>query len=86
MRLQVTTPEEYLGAITGDLNARRAVIRELEHRGKYCVVLAEVPLSEMFGYATRLRSLSQGRATSTMEPHAYAVAPAHVAEEILRYV
>ncbi len=86
MHLQVTTPEEYLGAIIGDLNARRADIRKMEQRGRYHVLTAEAPLAEMFGYATQLRSLSQGRATSTMEPHSYAPAPAHVAEEILRYV
>ncbi len=86
MHLEVTTPQEYLGAITGDLNARRAEIRKLDQRGTYRVLEAEVPLAEMFGYATQLRSLSQGRATSTMEPHAYAAAPAHVTEDILRYV
>jgi elongation factor G len=86
MHLQVTTPEEYLGAITGNLNARRAEIRKMDQRGRYCVLTAEAPLAEMFGYTTQLRSLSQGRATSTMEPHSYAPAPAHVAEEILRYV
>jgi elongation factor G len=86
MRLQVTTPEEYLGAVTGDLNSRRAQIREMEQRGRYRVLFAEAPLSEMFGYSTQLRSLSQGRATSTMEPHSYAPAPAQVAQGILRYV
>jgi elongation factor G len=86
MRLQVTTPEEYLGPVTGDLNARRADIREMEHRGRYRVLLAEVPLAEMFGYSTQLRSLTQGRATSTMEPCRYAPAPAQVSEQVLRYV
>ena len=86
MKLQVTTPEEYLGAVTGDLNARRAAIRSMEQRGRFRVVEAESPLAEMFGYSTQLRSLSQGRATSTMEPLMYVVAPAHVAEDILRYV
>ena len=86
MRLQVSTPEEYLGSVTGDLNARRAEIREMEHRGTYCMLLAEAPLAEMFGYTTQLRSLTQGRATSTMEPHSYAPAPAAVGEKILRYV
>jgi elongation factor G len=85
MRLSVSTPEEYLGAVTGDLNARRAEIRDVEQRGKYRTISAEVPLAEMFGYSTQLRSLTQGRATSTMEPHAYIPAPSHVSEEILRY-
>ncbi len=84
MKLQVTTPEEYLGAVTGDLNSRRAVIRDMSHRGHFRVVTAEVPLSEMFGYATQLRSITQGRANGSMEPHAYAIAPTKVAESILR--
>ncbi|HAU39257.1 MAG TPA: elongation factor G [Phycisphaerales bacterium] len=86
MRLQVSTPEEYVGAVTGDLNGRRALIRDMQLRGAYRVLLAEAPLAEMFGYSTQLRSLSQGRATSTMEPHSYAMAPAHVTEALLRYV
>jgi elongation factor G len=86
MRLSVTTPESYLGSITGDLAARRAVIRSQETHGNFRVLTAEVPLAEMFGYATQLRSLSQGRAGSTMEPHSYAPAPQHVAEHILRCV
>ena len=86
MHLQVTTPEEYLGGVTGDLNRRRADIRQVDHRGRYRVLLAEAPLAEMFGYSTELRSLTQGRGTSTMEPHSYAPAPPQVAERILRYV
>ncbi|MHC4981809.1 MAG: elongation factor G [Planctomycetota bacterium] len=86
MRLQVTTPESYLGGVTADLNARRAEIREMEQRGRFRLLTAEVPLAEMFGYVTQLRSLTQGRATSTMEPYKYAPAPAHVSERILRYV
>jgi elongation factor G len=86
MRLQVSTPEEYLGSVTGDLGARRAEIKELEQRGRLRVLTALVPLSEMFGYSTQLRSLSQGRATSSMQPHSYAPAPSQVAQEILRYV
>ena len=86
MRLSVSTPEEYLGAVTGDLSARRAEIREMIQRGRYRVLAVDAPLAEMFGYATQLRSLSQGRGTSTMEPHSYAPAPVQVAERILRYV
>jgi elongation factor G len=84
MWLQVTTPEDYIGAVTGDLNARRAEIKEMEHRGHYRVLKAMTPLAEMFGYSTQLRSLTQGRGTSTMEPHSYVAAPAHVAELLLR--
>jgi elongation factor G len=86
MWLEVTTPEEYVGSVTGDLNARRAEIKEMEHRGQYRVLKAMVPLAEMFGYSTQLRSLTQGRGTSTMEPHSYAIAPAQVTEELLRQV
>ena len=85
MRLQVTVPEEYLGAVTGDLNGRRAVIREMDQRGVFRVLLADVPLAAMFGYSTQLRSLTQGRGTSTMEPRTYAAVPAQVAESILKY-
>ena len=86
MALQVSTPEPYLGSVTGDLNARRAEIREVGSRGDYRVLSAQVPLAEMFGYSTQLRSLSQGRATCSMEPHSYAPAPQSVADKILRYV
>jgi elongation factor G len=75
MHLEVTVPEEYLGQVTADLNARRAEIDQLLTRGKLRVVEARVPLRLMFDYADKLRSLSQGRASSTMEPHAYAPAP-----------
>jgi elongation factor G len=85
MLVTVNTPEEYLGAVTGDLTARRAMIRNQETRGKFRVVTAEVPLAEMFGYSTQVRSLSQGRAAASMEPHAYAPAPRHVAEQLMQY-
>ncbi len=85
MRLEVLVPDSYLGAVTGDLNSRRAAINNVEHRGKYQALQALVPLSEMFGYTTQLRSLTQGRGTSSMEPHSYAPAPSQVAEKILRY-
>jgi elongation factor G len=80
MRLEVTIPEEYLGPVTADLNARRAEIREVMLRGKLRVIEAFVPLRLMFDYSDRVRSMSQGRASWTMEPHAYAPAP----EEVLR--
>jgi len=86
MRVQITTPECYLGAVTGDLNSRRGEIRSTEQRGRYRVIFAEVPLAEMFGYSTQLRSLTQGRGTSTMEPYKYALVPSQVAEKLLRYV
>lgn len=75
MKLEVTVPEEYLGPVTADLNARRADIREIHARGKLRVIEARVPLAKIFDYADKVRSLSQGRASSTLEPHAYAPAP-----------
>jgi len=84
MRLQVTVPEAFLGSVTGDLNARRAEIREMVQRGQYRVLTAEIPLAEMFGYATQLRSLTQGRGNSTMEPLTYRPTPVHVTQDILR--
>jgi elongation factor G len=72
MRTEVMIPEEYLGPVTADMNARRAEIREVITRGKLRVVEALVPLAKMFDYSDRVRSLTQGRASWTMEPSAYA--------------
>ena len=83
MRADVVTPEAYLGAVTGDLNARRAEITGMEHRGTFCKVTARAPLASMFGYTTVLRSLTQGRAGCSMEPLTYAVAPPEVASKLL---
>ncbi|HOX37463.1 MAG TPA: elongation factor G [Candidatus Brocadiia bacterium] len=71
MRLEVVTPEEYLGDVLGNLNARRALIQGIEHKGYLQTIKVEVPLLEMFGYATVLRSQTQGRGSFTMEPLAY---------------
>ncbi|MCK4573879.1 MAG: elongation factor G, partial [candidate division Zixibacteria bacterium] len=79
MRLEVTVPEAYLGAVTGDLNARRSEITTMERRENYCKLIAGAPLAMMFGYATVLRSLTQGRGTYVMEPMTYKVVPAEVA-------
>jgi elongation factor G len=75
MKIEVTTPDEYFGAINGDLNARRAVITGTDMRGRNRLIVAEAPLAEMFGYVTELRSLSQGRASVSMEPLCYAPVP-----------
>ena len=75
MHLEVTVPEEHLGPVTADLNARRAEITQVIARGNLRVIEAVVPLRRMFDYADRVRSLSQGRAGYTMEPHSYAPAP-----------
>jgi elongation factor G len=78
MHLEVTVPEEFVGAVTADLGARRAEIDEHLIRGKLHVIEARVPLAKMFDYADKVRSLTQGRAGYTMEPHAYAPAPDEV--------
>jgi elongation factor G len=80
MRLEVVTPEDYLGDITADLLSRRAEITEMLTRGKLKVIEARVPLEKMFGYSTAMRSLSQGRASYSMEPLEYAPAPASLLE------
>src|SRR6185369_12454513 len=75
MKVVVTTPEDFVGNVVGDLNRRRGVILSSDQRGNTRVVEAEVPLSEMFGYTTELRSMSTGRASSVMEPLKYAPVP-----------
>ena len=82
MAVEVVTPEEYMGSVNGDLSARRGMIHEMEDSPGGKVIKAEVPLSEMFGYATALRSATQGRATHTMEFKKYAPVPSGVAEAI----
>lgn len=83
MKVEVITPEEYMGDVMGDLNRRRGLVQGMDdvHAGK--AIHAEVPLAEMFGYATDVRSMSQGRATYTMEFSKYAEAPTNVAKEII---
>jgi elongation factor G len=83
MKLEVTVPEEFLGPITSDLNARRAEISEVLTRGKLRIVEAQAPLRKMFDYSDKVRSLSQGRASYTMEPTAYAPAPDEVLHAML---
>lgn len=82
MKVEVVTPEDYMGNIVGDLNAKRGQIDQMTDRVNVKVILAKVPLSEMFGYATSLRSMSQGRASYTMEFLHYAEAPKNIAETI----
>ena len=83
MRVEVVTPDQYMGDVTGDLNRRRGMMEGMDSRGNAQVIKAKVPLSEMFGYVTQLRSLSSGRATSTMEFSHYAPAPISIAEEVI---
>jgi elongation factor G len=86
MQVEVVTPEEYMGAVHGDLAARRGRIVSMEARGSSQVIRAAVPLSSMFGYATDLRSMTQGRATYTMQFARYEEIPAALAEEIMAKV
>jgi elongation factor G len=83
MSVEVTTPEEYMGAVMGDLNSRRGRIEGMTERAGAQVVSAKVPLSEMFGYSTDLRSMTQGRASYSMEFSHYEEVPRNVAEEII---
>ncbi len=83
MKIEVITPDQYMGDVTGDLNRRRGMLEGMDSRGNAQVIKAKVPLSEMFGYVTQLRSLSSGRATSTMEFSHYAPAPTNIAEEVV---
>lgn len=76
MRLEIVTPDDYVGEIVGDLQQRRAIIDSTESRGLMTVVIAFAPLKELFGYSSAIRSLSQGRAGCSMEPHGYQSAPA----------
>jgi elongation factor G len=75
MKLEVITPEENTGDVVGDLNRRRGMLEGMEAKMNAQVIKAKVPLSEMFGYVTQLRTLTSGRATSTMEFHSFAPAP-----------
>ena len=86
MGVEVVTPEEYMGDVMGDLSSRRGRIEGMEARGNTQVVRAQVPLGEMFGYSTDLRSRTQGRATYTMQFHSYQEVPKNVAEEITKRV
>jgi elongation factor G len=86
MRVEVITPEQYMGDVTGDLNRRRGMLEGMDSRAGAQVIKAKVPLSEMFGYVTQLRSLSSGRASSTMEFSHYNPAPNNIAEEVIARV
>jgi len=86
MAVEVVTPEDYMGDVIGDLNSRRGRVGKMEQRGNNQVVSAEVPLSEMFGYSTDLRSKTQGRATYTMQFASYQQTPRNVQEEIVARV
>ncbi|MBN2073435.1 MAG: elongation factor G, partial [Actinobacteria bacterium] len=81
--VEVVAPDEYMGDVIGDINARRGKIVSLDQRNKNRIIKAEVPISTMFGYATDLRSKTQGRATFTMQFKKYVPAPGRVVDEII---
>jgi elongation factor G len=83
MAVEVVMPEEFMGEVIGDLNGRRGKINGMEQRGNAKVVKAHVPLAEMFGYATNLRSKTQGRATYSMQFDFYDEVPKNISEEIV---
>ena len=83
MKVEVVVPEDFMGDVLGDLNAKRCQIKEMGDRAKMKVIDAKVPLAEMFGYSTSLRSMTQGRASYTMEFDHYAEVPGHIAEKII---
>ncbi len=86
MKIEVVTPEDYLGDVTGDLNKRRAILEDVTAKVGYQVVKAKVPLSEMFGYVTSLRSLTSGRATSSMEFDSFKEAPSFISDEVVKKI
>jgi elongation factor G len=86
MAVEVTTPEEYMGAVIGDLNSRRGSVNRMESRLGMQILTADVPLQQMFGYATDLRSATQGRATFSMQFDHYAPAPEMVSEKIVQRI
>jgi elongation factor G len=83
MKVEVTTPEDFMGDVIGNLNAKRGHVEGIDERGSSRVVRAHVPLAEMFGYATELRSMTQGRATYSMEFSRYAEVPTNLANELI---
>ena len=83
MKLEVVTPEKFLGDVTGSINSKRGLVESMGDRGQAKVVVAKVPLSELFGYTTQLRSLTEGRAVPNLEFSHYAVVPRNVADEVV---
>ena len=83
MKVEIVTPDDYMGDVNGDLNRRRGVLHGMDESPAGKIIRAEVPLAEMFGYATDLRSMSQGRATYSMEFGRYAEVPTNVADNLI---
>ena len=83
MKVEIETPTDFQGTVQGDLSSRRGILLGSDMRDDYTVILAEVPLSEMFGYSTDLRSKTQGKAGFTMEFHSYKPVPSNVQEQLI---
>jgi elongation factor G len=83
MALEIFTPSEYMGDVLGDLTARRGKVKDLVSQAAAQIIRADVPLAELFGYATAIRSLTRGRAGYTMEPKVFAIVPEEVQKRIL---
>jgi elongation factor G len=83
MKIEVTTPDEFMGDVIGDLSSKRASISGTETRGMFTIIRGTVPLAELNGYATKLRSLSQGRASSYVEPSHYEEVPNNIAQAVI---
>ena len=86
MLVTIITPEEFMGDIIGDVNSKRGKIEKIRANNNKQEIIAEIPMSELFGYSTRLRSLSQGRAIYTMEFHKHEKVPASIQERILKKI
>lgn len=86
MSVEVVTPEDYMGDVIGNLSSRRGKVEGMEQRGNSQVIRSQVPLAEMFGYATDLRSRTQGRATYTMQFNSYQEVPDSIAQEIVKRI
>ena len=84
MSVEITVPEEYMGDVIGDVNSRRGKVLGMEARANLQIIKTNVPLSEMFGYSTVLRSLTQGRATYSMQFSHYEPVPQNIAEELIK--
>ena len=85
MDVEVTTPEEFLGEIINDVNARRGKVKDMTSRSGARIIRASIPLADMFGYATAIRSLTRGRASYSMEPRCFEKIPKHKEEQLLSY-
>src|SRR5690606_35952729 len=84
MKVEVNAPDEYTGSVVGDLSSRRGIIAGMEPRGGATAVRANVPIGEMFGYATQIRNMTQGRGSFTMEFEKYSIAPQSIADEVIK--